>query len=321
MIVQRYTESMKSAWNDFVHNSKNATFLFDRNYMDYHADRFNDYSLVIFNKKKIIGLFPANLRNNSIYSHQGLSYGGVLTLPKTTFQDTAFIYVAILEFLKEAKFETIHLKLFPTFYTSQPSEEASYFMYLLQAKKSKCDVTLAINQRARIEFSTNKKRKIKSAKKNNLTIIKSENYKTFWNEILIPNLEKAHNIKPVHSIEEIELLQTKFPKEIILFLVLENHKTIAGTVMYLSNQVAHAQYISANNQGKKTDALDFLFDHLINKEYNDKNIFDFGVVNQKEGINYGLSYWKEGFGARTYCHNFYDVETSKSHLLKDILSS
>ena len=42
MPILRYDPSMAPRWNEFVANSANATFLHDRRYMDYHADRFMD---------------------------------------------------------------------------------------------------------------------------------------------------------------------------------------------------------------------------------------------------------------------------------------
>lgn len=48
--VELYTPERKKEWNIFIENAKNSTFLFDRNYMDYHADRFQDSSLMIYRK-------------------------------------------------------------------------------------------------------------------------------------------------------------------------------------------------------------------------------------------------------------------------------
>ena len=318
MIVQRYTDSIKKSWNEFILQAKNATFLFDRNYMDYHANRFDDYSLVIFDKKKIIAIFPANLIGHTIISHQGLSYGGIITLPKVSLQNSALIYSSILEYLAKENIKTIQLKVLPSFYHLYPSDEVDYFMHVLDAKKTKCDVTLTINQNKKIGFNTNKKRNIKLAKKNKLTISSSDNYTDFWNNILIPNLKESHGLAPVHTAEEIMLLHSNFPKEIALYVVLHNQQIIGGTVLFITNNVVHAQYISANEQGKEFGALDYLFDFLINEKYCNKDTFDFGIVNQDEGINLGLTYWKEGFGARTYCHDFYEIKTVNSHLIKNI---
>ena len=40
--IIRYTADKADEWNQFVAQSKNGTFLFDRRYMDYHAERFED---------------------------------------------------------------------------------------------------------------------------------------------------------------------------------------------------------------------------------------------------------------------------------------
>lgn len=44
--VKRYTPEDKSIWDKYVDKARNATFLFHRDYMDYHADRFRDHSLL-----------------------------------------------------------------------------------------------------------------------------------------------------------------------------------------------------------------------------------------------------------------------------------
>ena len=78
--VELYTPERKKEWNIFIENAKNSTFLFDRNYMDYHADRFQDFSLMIYRKNKLYALLPANKKNDVLYSHQGLTYGGLIML-------------------------------------------------------------------------------------------------------------------------------------------------------------------------------------------------------------------------------------------------
>ncbi|MGG6545868.1 UNVERIFIED_CONTAM: GNAT family N-acetyltransferase, partial [Prevotella sp. 15_C9] len=42
--IIRYSAGDKERWDRFVRRSKNGTFLMQRDYMDYHADRFQDCS-------------------------------------------------------------------------------------------------------------------------------------------------------------------------------------------------------------------------------------------------------------------------------------
>ena len=48
--IIKYTPEYRQQWDAYVAKARNATFLFYRNYMDYHSDRFKDYSLLFFKK-------------------------------------------------------------------------------------------------------------------------------------------------------------------------------------------------------------------------------------------------------------------------------
>ena len=60
--IHRYTAAYHRDWNDFVSESSNGTFLFLREYMEYHADRFTDYSLLVYDGNKLLALLPATVR-------------------------------------------------------------------------------------------------------------------------------------------------------------------------------------------------------------------------------------------------------------------
>ena len=58
--IKRYSEADKEVWNVHVEQARNATFLLNRSYMDYHSDRFHDHSLMIFRNGNLYDLLPAN---------------------------------------------------------------------------------------------------------------------------------------------------------------------------------------------------------------------------------------------------------------------
>ena len=90
---------------------------------------------------------------------------------------------------------------------------------------------------------------------------------------------------------------------------------------FISENVAHPQYISGNNQKNELGSLDFLYNHLISEVFNDKIYFDFGPSNEENGqkINEGILFWKESFGARSTVQSFYEVKTSNYSLLENIM--
>lgn len=77
--IKPYTKDSKTLWNDFNASAKNGLFMFDRDYMDYHSDRFSDHSLMFYEDEKLLALLPLNLKDDTLYSHQGLTFGGFIT--------------------------------------------------------------------------------------------------------------------------------------------------------------------------------------------------------------------------------------------------
>ena len=102
--IRKYTDADKEAWNAFVDQSRNATFLLNRSYMDYHSDRFHDHSLMIFHNNKLYALLPANEDGDIFYSHQGLTYAGLLTTGHASAENICQVFVAINTYLKQAGF-------------------------------------------------------------------------------------------------------------------------------------------------------------------------------------------------------------------------
>ncbi len=128
---------------------------------------------------------------------------------------------------------------------------------------------------------------------------------------------KYHQSKPVHTLEEMQLLMGRFPREIRLYLVRSNDRIVAGTVVFETRQVAHVQYIASGEEGREFGALDMLFRHLINERYKTMEFIDFGTSNEQGGLvlNEGLIFQKEGFGGRAVCYDTYEVKLNHNTLL------
>jgi hypothetical protein len=309
--VKQYQESDYENWNAFIGQAKNATFLFHRDFIEYHKDRFEDFSLMVFDNEKLVAVLPANKVGNEISSHQGLTYGGLVINEKSKLSTVINAFRAVLLFLKENNIETLYLKTIPSIYHNKPSEEIQYALFLAEAKLVRRDSMSVIDLSKKYDFSKIRKRGIQKAIANGLVIKEEMNFESFWKEVLIPNLDERHNAKPVHSLEEIKLLKSLFPSNIRQFNVYHNDKIVAGTTIFETETVAHCQYISKYENDENLGSLDFLYHFLITDVFANKGFFDFGISNEAQGkkLNDGLSYWKESFGASTIVHDFYEVET------------
>lgn len=304
----------------FVSNAKNATFLFHRDFMDYHQDRFEDNSLLIFKNESLIAVLPANKENDVLHSHKGLSYGGLVFQKKISFKDSLESFKALLNYAKSEGFKTISIKLLPKMYHDYPSDEMDYFLFLVNAKLFRRDMSSAIQNINSLNIKSNRIEGKKKAQKQGLIIKEKTCFEGFWNTILIPNLQERHQAKPVHSLEEITLLHSRFPKNIRQFNVYKNDEVVAGATIFETKHVAHVQYISANKDKQQLGSLDFLFEYLINSVYKERKYFDFGISNENQGhnINQGLLFWKEGFGARSIVHDFYEIDVADTSKLDSV---
>lgn len=295
--------------------------MFHRDFMDYHQHCFQDASVMVFKNDKLIALFPANKVNDVIYSHQGLTYGGLIIPTTLKLHIVLVAFKELLEYYLNKGFSDLVLKIIPSIYNDIPSDELLYLSFLLEAQLIRRDTLSVVSQKKPIKYSKDRIDGIKRAEKHGLIIKDDDEFDAFWNEILIVNLQKKHQAKPVHSLDEIKLLKKRFPNNIKQFNVYHDNKLVAGTTIFITKHVAHSQYISGNEDKNAIGSLDFLHEYLLNTAFVDKRYFDFGISNENQGkqINSGLQYWKEGFGSRTVVQDFYKIPIANYNKLDNVL--
>ena len=314
--IECFSASRAREWNDFVAHSKNGTFLFDRNYMDYHAKRFSDHSLVFSDSSGIFAILPAHMKERTLISHGGLTYGGLITDGRATAEKVSALFTELNAYLTTIGVEHVVYKAIPWIYHRQPSEEDLYALYYVcRARLMARDVSATIMLNTPLPWRRDHRYGARKAAGEGLTVERSNDYEGFW-KILTDNLTAKYGALPVHSLEEIRLLYSRFPQQIRLYTVVRDGQMLAGTVLYLCGQVAHAQYISANGEGKHLHAIDLLFDYILHHELEGFNYFDFGKSTENLGktLNATLASQKEGFGARAVCYDWYEWDIPVSDI-------
>lgn len=310
MEIRRYRREDKELWNSFVSKARNATFLFDRNYMDYHADRFDDNSFMFYHKGKLKAVLPANVAGDTLYSHQGLTYGGLLLDKKATVEDVLECFDSLNSWLRENGISKVVYKALPWIYQQYPSEEDLYALtWKCKAQLISRNIASTIIIDNKLKFAESRKSGIRKALSLNIEVGESNDVDGFWH-VLEDNLGNRYNAKPVHTASEMKLLMSRFPNNIKLYVAKMNGEIVGGTLIYVTPQVVHTQYISASVEGKKHGALDLLFDYIINKVYANCRYFDFGKSTEQGGayLNEPLIFQKEGFGGRGVCYDWYQWE-------------
>lgn len=307
--IRKYTEDYKDQWDNFVKNSKNGVFLFLRDYMEYHADRFQDSSLLFLNEGKLIGLMPANIEDDTVVSHAGLTFGGIISNITMKTPIMLEIFKELKNYLKEEGIHKFIYRAAPHIYHSFPAEEDLYALFVNGGELIRRDVSSAVFMRNKPAFSNDRKRNVKKARKKGLEVTQSFDYDTFM-DIEEIQLEAKYGLKPTHTKKEMKILANRFPENIKLFTANKNGKMVSGVIVYESMNVAHTQYIASTDEGKKLYATVLVLDFLINDHYKNKRWFDFGISTEDNGfyLNDGLISFKERFGTRAIVHDFYEIK-------------
>lgn len=309
--IEKYSPEKKAAWNLLVKASKNGTFLLDRDYMDYHADRFEDFSLMFFEDKDLIAVLPANVKDGILYSHQGLTYGGLIYDENMKSPKVLEIFALMKDFLKSQQIQKLIYKAIPHIYHSSPAEEDLYALFKNGAKLFRRDLSTTIQQSTKLRFERGRRRCVEDAKKSGLTVKQSQDFDRMY-EIMRDILENKYGVKPVHSAAEMKLLYERFPENIHLYGCYQNEEMVSGALIFIAKNTIHAQYVYASDEGKNKGANDLMYDFLINEKFCGFEYFDFGISTENGGLflNENLIKQKEMFGGRAICYDFYELDFS-----------
>jgi hypothetical protein len=307
--IELYRDEYRDRWNEFVAKSKNGVFLFERDYMEYHSDRFPDHSLLIYDGDTLVALLPASRRGEELSSHAGLTFGGFVSNVRMRQALMLEIMETTIDELARAGLTRFVYKPSPHIYHSIPAEEDLYALSKHGALLARRTASSAIRMAKRPRLSKGRKWSTKRGEAAGLEVRRTTEFAAFM-EIEEAHLRERFGVSPTHTAAELELLAGRFPDEIQLFGAYRAGELLGGVVVYESTNVAHAQYIAASSEGRAVGALDVVLGHLLDERYAEKRYFDFGISTDHSGreVNIGLVQNKEGFGGRTVVYDTYELE-------------
>ena len=307
----RYTEAEKDLWNQFNATAKNPLFMFDRGFMDYHKDRFQDHSLMFYDEGELVAILPMSQKENTLTSHGGLTYGGFITGSKMKQHTMNECFAQLLRYARENSIEQIVYKAIPHIYHEQPAEEDRYALFLNNASVFKVEASTVVNLRQPLKMPKGRKAQISRAKREGVVVQELTSPEDYERFIALENdvLSQHHGTKAVHTGVELALLHNRFPKKVRLFGALKDGELIAGCVVFVYGQVVHTQYMAANDRARQVGALDLTVSTLIDQYKHEKCWLDFGISTEDAGrtLNNGLIAQKEGFGGRTNIYETFEI--------------
>jgi hypothetical protein len=306
--LKPYLPESKSKWDEIVRRSQNGNFLHLRDYMDYHAHRFDEQSVIVERKGKPVAVFPCNRQEDMIISHGGLTYGGLIYGYDLHAAEVLEIFGLLVEHYRGLGARTLRYKAIPHIFHRYPAEEDLYALFRLDARLVRRDLSSAIPLANRIKLSDSRKCTIRKAVKLGVEFVADASLPAYHR--LLENVLGKFDARPVHTLAELELLKSRFPDQIRLFAAQQDGELLAGALVYDFGHVTHTQYLASSDQGRELGALDFVLARLIDEIYADRRYFSFGISTEREGryLNEGLIFQKEGFGGRGVVHDFYELE-------------
>ena len=314
MTVRPYASADKAVWDDLVTSSRSNHFMFRRDYMEYHRDRFVDASLLVMQGDSPVAALPASRDGDVAVSHAGLTFGGLVSGPKLTARRTLDALEAVVSHLRGEGSAALVYKAVPHIYHRLPAEEDLYALFRQGAILERRDCSAAIRADSRLRYTKGRRAALGQAASAGLKVGRDTAVADFM-AMEGEALQRRHGVDPVHSPAEMHCLAGRFPDNIKLYTARQegDGKLLGGVLIYETDVVAHAQYIAGTEEGYAVHALDAVVDFLLDSEYEGKRWFDFGISTTDQGrvLNAGLIRNKESYGARAIVHDTYRIELDR----------
>lgn len=309
--LRPYSPSLQREWDEFAARSRNATFLHQRPYMDYHADRFTDCSLMAYASGKLVALLPCcHIPGDGVSSHAGLTYGGWL-LPPAHMDGTRMlaIFRHWLVYLRACGIKRAVYKPVPYIFCRQPSQEDLFALHACGFSLTRRLLSSTVDLSSAWKMDMSKRQQVRKALKSDARFCESRDLDGFY-ALLCECLASRHDARPVHTLPELKLLCSRFPENIRLHAALTPDGEIqAAVLIYYTGLTAHSQYACTTPYGRAHYLLTALYHNLMTQTYAHCRYFDFGTSNDPDtdALDPGLLAQKAALGATGVCFDTYSL--------------
>lgn len=304
-----YTPELAETWDRLVDGARNGHFQWKRGYLDYHLDRFPGRSYLFRDGDRWFGgVAGHDWGEHGWASHRGLTFGGFFLAPETRTPQVRDMFNALHARLREAGKTVVRWRPLPWFHAREPSEEDRYFLFRLDARLvSRTLGTLVAPER--LELSDKRRRDFAKIRRAGLRVERRHDWENFW-PVLERNLQDRHGVRSVHTLDEIRLLATRFPREIELQGALLHDRWLGGLVLHRTPETLHIQYSAATDEGRANGVPYLLALEAGQSARGTSRWLSFGNSCEQGGLvlNDGLLAYKERFGGHGAVYEEYEYE-------------
>ncbi len=307
--IERYSSAFKDLWNTCNAQAVNGTFIFDRAFLEYHADRFTDHSLLFFKNNKVIALLPLQEENQVVASHRGLSFGGFIITREVDSRGMLLLFESLKMYLAQQGFRVLIYKPQPYVYPVQPAQDDLFGLYHQNALLHQRTLLSVLDLKKPLPSSKLRKRCLRLAKAQNLTVKQTDELMPFMS-LVVELYNQAGIASPTHTVAEMQYLMQAFPDNIKLLTAYSEQELLGGVLLFIHPEVINLQYMATSKSGKQKHALDLLVDTVINTYQNNKKYLSFGSsqdAREPYSLNFNLLQNKGSYGARGVAQDTYQI--------------
>ncbi len=303
-----YAPAHRAAWDGLVSVAPRTHFFFRRGFMEYHADRFPDASLLLWRNGRLRAVLPASREGDVVTSHGGLTFGGVVAAADVTGVEMLALVERMLAHYRDAGVRRVRYKALPWIFGNAPREEDLYALARFGATLVRRELSSVVPLDGTRRYSKGKRHNLAKARRADLCVTRSSDYAGFM-ALAAARLQSRHGKQPVHSAAELAMLADRFPDHVRLYVAVRGAELLAGAVVFANPRVLHTQYLAASEAGQACGALDCVIDQLIATAGPADAWLSFGISTEEGGrvLNEGLLHSKEAFGAHGLVHDTYEV--------------
>ena len=313
--ISRYTPADQPLWDAFINESTNGTFLFNRTFMDYHRDRFRDNSYLIWEKSILFAVFVAGVAVKAedqtvLVAHPGLTYGGLVHKAGIKYYELEKAYDLIVRTAKEEGFAKLVLKPVARVFCRTFTEAQDFYFYKNKFVPLFREINSVIDLTTEIQLTRARKKNLRRAEAVGLEIKSGFDCASF-HQIMTDSLRKTHNVVPVHTLAELQLLMAANPDSIRLYEASLDGQVVGGTLLFMDflRGFVHTQYTHANEVGRTARAIDALVVNTISEARRlGLTKLSFGISTFRSELNYGLLSQKEDFGSEIELMDVYEKQ-------------
>lgn len=298
--VERYTSAWKSHWDTVVRRAHNGHFMFERDFMEYHADRFDDHSLLFLDDDTPMAVLPAHRKGEDLISHQGLPFAGLVWVDAVRMSAMSNVVQILIDHLKANGLARLIYTPVPAPYKRFHDDGDVYQLERVGALLRETKVSCAVRVGTSPGIATTRGKHMRRAQRNGLQIDPKLDMARAY-EMISTFLEKKSYRPPVHTLDELQLLARRFPDQIHVHGIFKEDSLLHSIISFHSESCIRLQYMGGTEQGREHYAPDFFYALLFQDPVNQGRWIDFGTsMDLATGeLDPELHWYKESFGGRS----------------------